>query len=95
MGAQAPPRIYTSFCTGAAGLWPLLHRNIVPEFIRKILPVVKKQRQKVQCGEKTTANFALRVYPIRVCPYVVFLPIRLTRAAKLWYNFGATWFQNL
>jgi len=35
--------------------------------------VVKKQRQKVQCGEKTTANFALRVYPIRESPYVVFL----------------------
>jgi hypothetical protein len=52
---------------------PLLRCNIVPEFSKKILPVVKKQRQNLQCGKKTTANFALRVYPIRVCPYVVFL----------------------
>jgi len=95
MGAQAPQRIYTSFCTGAAGLRPLLRCNIVPEFIRKILPVVKKQRQKVQCGKKTTANFALRVNPIRESPYVVFLQNLLTRATKLWYNFGATWFQKL
>ena len=73
MGAQAPQRIYTSFCTGAAGLRPLLHRNIVPEFSTTILPVVKKQRQKVQCGEKTTAKFAVRVNPIRESPYVVFL----------------------
>jgi hypothetical protein len=52
---------------------PLLRCNIVPEFNRKILPVVKKQRQNLQCGEKTTAKFALRVYPIRESPYVVFL----------------------
>jgi hypothetical protein len=51
-------------CCGATS-----YQNLVG----KICRVVKKQRQKVQCGEKTTANFALRVYPIRVCPYVVFL----------------------
>jgi len=39
----------------------------------KFAGVVKKQRQKVQCGEKTTANFAVRVNPIRESPYVVFL----------------------
>ena len=72
-GGQALSRICTSFCTGAAGSARLLRCNIVPEFSTTILPVVKKQRQNLQCGKKTTANFAVRVNPIRESPYVVFL----------------------
>jgi len=37
---------------------PLLRCNIVPEFITADFAVVKKQRQKLQCGAKTTAIFA-------------------------------------